>query len=93
MHYAAFKAALRCFREALAHEAGRYQIAVNVVEPSLLDVGFARRLPKRRIGEYLSQCSLGRLGKAEDIAESIAWLVSSENTSITGARVVPDGGV
>jgi 3-oxoacyl-[acyl-carrier protein] reductase len=93
VHFAASKAAVRGFCEALAKEVGRYQIAVNVVEPGLLNVGFAQKLPKHRLDEYISQCALGRVGLAEEVAKSVVWLVSEENTFMTGAKLSFDGGV
>jgi 3-oxoacyl-[acyl-carrier protein] reductase len=93
VHFAASKAAVRGFCEALAKEVGRYQIAVNVVEPGLLDVGFAQKLPKHRLDEYLGQCALGRVGSAAEVARSVVWLASTENTFMTGAKLSFDGGV
>lgn len=92
-HFAASKAALRGFTEALARDVGSYNIRVNYLAPGLLDVGLARRLPEGRAEEYARHCALGRLGSAEEIAKLAAWLVSDENTFITGARVVADGGI
>jgi 3-oxoacyl-[acyl-carrier protein] reductase len=93
VHYAASKSALRGFTEALAREVGRYNIAVNLVSPGLLDVGLGKMLLPHRISEYVAQSSLGRLGKADEVAEAIAFLVSDENSFMTGAKIVLDGGL
>jgi NAD(P)-dependent dehydrogenase (short-subunit alcohol dehydrogenase family) len=93
VHYAASKAALVGFAQALAKEVGRYGLAVNVLVPGLLDGGLARRLPKHRTQAYVEQCALGRLGQPEEIAELAVWLVSDENSFMTGARVIVDGGL
>jgi 3-oxoacyl-[acyl-carrier protein] reductase len=93
VHYAASKSAVRGFSEALAREMGRYNIQVNVLCPGLLDVGLAQSLPKHRLDEYLGQCPLGRLGTAEEIARFAVFLVSQENTFMTGAKVAVDGGL
>jgi 3-oxoacyl-[acyl-carrier protein] reductase len=93
VHYAASKAALRGFTEALAREVGRHNVAVNLLSPGMLDVGLGRNLPAARIAEYLDQCALGRTGAPEEIAEVAAWLVSGDNTFMTGAKVVVDGGL
>lgn len=92
-HFAAAKAALRGFTEALARDVGSYGIRANYLAPGLLSVGTARRLPEARAEDYKEHCALGRLGTAEEIAEAAAWLVSDENTFMTGARVVIDGGI
>jgi NAD(P)-dependent dehydrogenase (short-subunit alcohol dehydrogenase family) len=93
VHYAAAKSALRGMTEALAREMGKYRIQVNLLAPGLLDVGVTRSLPRHRIDEYLQQCPAGRLGSAEELAEVAAWLVSEENSFMTGSKVVVDGGL
>lgn len=93
VHYAAAKSALRGFTEALAREVGRYNIQVNLLSPGLLDVGLARLLPRHRITEYVSHCPLHRLGTARELAEIAVFLVSDENSLMTGAKIVADGGL
>jgi 3-oxoacyl-[acyl-carrier protein] reductase len=93
VHYAAAKSALRGFTEALGREVGRYNIAVNLLSPGLLDVGLGQMLLPHRIKEYVAQCPLGRLGTAAEVAEMAAFLVSEENTFMTGSKVVLDGGL
>ena len=93
VHYAAAKAALRGFTEALAREVGRYNIRVNLLSPGLLDVGLAQMLPKHRIEEYLSQCPAGRLGTAAEVADIATFLVSDDNRFMAGAKIVADGGL
>ncbi|HVK57086.1 MAG TPA: 3-oxoacyl-ACP reductase family protein [Burkholderiales bacterium] len=93
VHYAASKSALRGFTEALAREVGRYNVKVNVLSPGLLDAGFSRSLPQHRLNEYLAQSSMGRLGTVEEVAHMAAFLVSDDNSFMTGAKVVADGGL
>jgi 3-oxoacyl-[acyl-carrier protein] reductase len=93
VHYAAAKAALRGFSDALAKEVGRYGVHVNYLAPGLLEAGLSRRLPQYRVNEYIEQCALKRLGKLDEIAQAATWLVSDQNTFITGAKVVIDGGL
>ncbi len=93
VHYAASKSALRGLTEALAREVGRYQISVNLLSPGLLDVGLGKMLLPHRIAEYLEQCALGRLGTAEEVARAAVFLVSDDNSFMTGAKVVLDGGI
>ncbi len=93
VHYAASKAALVGFSMALAKEIGRYGIAVNCLVPGLLETGLSNRLPKHRLDSYVGQAALGRLGTVDEVAEFVAWLVSEENSFMTGGQVVIDGGL
>lgn len=93
VHYAASKSALRGLTESLAREVGRYGIRVNLLSPGLFDTGLSTNLPKHRVNEYLSQCPLGRLAKVDEVAELAVFLVSAENTFMTGAKLAVDGGL
>lgn len=93
VHYATSKSALRGLTESLAREVGRYGIQVNLVAPGLLDVGLAQTLPPHRQREYVERSALRRLGHADDVAETIAFLVSSENRYMSGAKIGLDGGI
>jgi len=93
VHYAASKAALHAFSQALAKEVGRYGVAVNYLVPGLLDVGLASRLPPHRVQSYVEQCALGRRGRAEEIAALAVFLASDESSFMTGAKIVIDGGL
>jgi 3-oxoacyl-[acyl-carrier protein] reductase len=93
VHYAASKSALRGLTEALAREVGRYRIRVNLLAPGLLDGGMARLLPPPRVAEYLSQSALGRVATAAEMAQVAVWLVSDENSLMTGAKLAVDGGL
>jgi 3-oxoacyl-[acyl-carrier protein] reductase len=93
IHYAAAKAALRGLTDALAREVGRYNIQVNLLAPGLLDVGMGTILPRHRVAEYTKQAALGRVGKADELAEIAAFLVSDENRFMAAAKIVADGGL
>ncbi|MEZ4370217.1 MAG: SDR family oxidoreductase [Polyangiaceae bacterium] len=91
VHYAASKAALRGFTEALAREVGRYNVQVNLLAPGLLETGMGQALPLHRKKEYLEQCALGRFGTARELAELCVFLLSDENPLMHGAKLVVDG--
>ncbi len=91
VHYAAAKSALRGLTESLAREVGRYQIAVNLLAPGLMDTGLGAMLPGYRLDEYKTMCPTGRLARAEEIAEFAAFLVSPANSFMAGAKVAVDG--
>lgn len=93
VHYAASKAAIKGFTEALAKEVGRYGITVNCLAPGLLEGGVGAGLPDYRLRDYLHHCALGRLGTFDEIAELGAFMVSDQNTYMTGMTLVVDGGL
>jgi 3-oxoacyl-[acyl-carrier protein] reductase len=93
VHYCASKAAIRGLTEALAKEVARYGIRVLCLAPGLLEDGMGQNLPEHRLADYLKHCSLGRVGKLEEIAQLAAFLVSDGNSYMSGETVVADGGV
>ncbi len=93
VHYAASKAALAGFTDALARDVGRYGILVNLLSPGILDVGLGQTSPQTRLAEYLEQNPAGRFGTVDEIAAAAVWLVSSRNTFMTGVHLGIDGGV
>lgn len=93
VHYAASKAAIRGFTEALAKEVGRYGITVNSIAPGLLEGGVGSSLPEYRLRDYLKHCALGRLGRFGEVSEVAAFMVSDENAYMNGTTIVMDGGL
>lgn len=93
VHYAASKAAIKGFTEALAKEVGRYGITVNCLAPGILEGGVGSNLPSYRLENYLKHCALGRVGTFDEISRTAAFMVSDENTYMNGATLVMDGGL
>ncbi|MEI6807267.1 MAG: SDR family oxidoreductase [bacterium] len=93
VHYATSKAAIKGFTESLAKEVGRYGITVNCLAPGLLEGGVGSNLPDYRLNDYLHHCALGRIGTFNEIAELCAFMISDQNTYMTGATLVVDGGL
>ncbi len=93
VHYAASKAAIKGFTEALAKEMGRYGITVNSIAPGILEGGVGDSLPSYRLKDYLSHCSLGRVGAFSEVSEVAAFLISGENSYMNGATLLMDGGL
>jgi len=93
VHFAAAKSALRGMTEAMAREVGRYGIQVNMLCPGLLDTGLGQMLPRARVEEYLQRTPLKRLGTAAELARLAAFIVSSRNRFMSGAKIVADGGL
>jgi len=96
--YSATKAAVRSLGRTLASELSPRGIRVNVVSPGLIETPLVGKLglsPEEfsAFGEkVVGQTPLGRLGKPEEIAATVAFLASDDASYFTGADLVADGG-
>jgi 3-oxoacyl-[acyl-carrier protein] reductase len=93
VHYAASKAAIKGFTQALAKEMARSNIRVNCLAPGLLEEGVGQSLPEHRLKDYLKHVSLHRLGTLAETARCAAFMVSDRNAYMNGETVVLDGGL
>jgi 3-oxoacyl-[acyl-carrier protein] reductase len=93
VHYAASKAAIKGFTQALAKEMARSNIRVNCLAPGLLEEGVGQSLPEHRLKDYLKHVSLHRLGTLAETARCAAFMVSDRNGYMNGETVVLDGGL
>jgi 3-oxoacyl-[acyl-carrier protein] reductase len=87
--YAASKQALLSYSLSAAMEMGKYGITVNVVCPGATQTGYITPENEPRIVE---RTPLGRLGKPEDIADVIVFLVSEQAQWLTGQLIYASGG-
>lgn len=74
---------------------GPRNIRVNCVAPGLVDTPLASRITSNTAALNMSKAmhALGRIGRAEDVAGAIAWLLDPENSWITGQVLGVDGGL
>lgn len=91
-NYAAAKAGLIGFTKSLAQEVGRFGIRANVVSPGFIDTDQLKRLPEQLLEHAVGHVALGRLGRPEEVAELISFLVSERAGYITGSVLSIDGG-
>ncbi len=87
--YAASKQALLSYSLSAAMEMGKYGITVNVVCPGATQTGYITPENEPRIVE---RTPLGRLGKPEDVADVIVFLVSEQAHWLTGQLIYASGG-
>lgn len=88
--YAAIKGGIIQMTRALASLYGKYGLRVNAVSPGgIEDKG---KQPKEFIERYARRTPLGRMGKPEDIAPAVAFLLSEDARYITGHNLLVDGG-
>lgn len=93
--YTASKAGVVMLTEHMALEWGAHGIRVNTVAPGLIDAGMSdaiyadpevRRLRSGRV-------PLGRLGTAQDVADTVLFLGSDRAAYVTGQMLAVDGGI
>jgi len=77
----------------LARELGSRNITVNCVAPGFIDTLMTQGLPQEVRDSLLSNISLGRLGKPEEIAYAVAFLASPAAAYITGMTLHVNGGM
>lgn len=92
-NYAAAKAGIIGFSKSLAREVGSRNITVNVVAPGFIDTDMTRVLTEDQRSAMLGQVPLGRLGEAQDIANSVVFLASDAAAYITGETMHVNGGM
>jgi NAD(P)-dependent dehydrogenase (short-subunit alcohol dehydrogenase family) len=89
--YGVSKAALVYLTQQLAFELAP-SIRVNAVAPAVVKTRFAQALYEGREEEVVRSYPAGRLGLPEDVAGTVAFLLSEQASWITGQTVVLDGG-
>ena len=91
-HYAASKAALIGLSKSLALELGPSGIRVNAVAPGVIDTEMNAMHDKDTMQNLAQETPLGRIGTAEEVAESILFLCSDKASFITGQVLGVTGG-
>lgn len=92
VNYAAAKSGIHGFTKALALEGAGKGITVNAIAPGYVDTDMVRAVPEDVLTKIIKTIPVGRLGKPEDIANSVAFLVDDESGFITGSTLSINGG-
>ena len=86
--YSAIKGGIINFSRYLASYYGKYNIRVNCVSPG----GIFENQHPSFVERYSNKSLLKRMGKAEEIAPAVSFLLSDEASFITGHNLMVDGG-
>jgi acetoacetyl-CoA reductase len=92
VNYAAAKSGIHGFTKALAQEGAARGITVNAVAPGYVDTEMVRAVPPDVLEKIVARIPVGRLGKAEDIARAVLFLVADDADFITGSTLSVNGG-
>lgn len=93
IHYAMAKGAVNTLTVGLAREFGKSNILVNAVAPGVIDTPFQEKYSsKERIERTINSSLLGRLGRPEEVAELVGYLLSDAANFVTGEVYTISGG-
>jgi acetoacetyl-CoA reductase len=92
VNYAAAKSGIHGFTKALAQEGARSGVTVNAIAPGYIDTDMVAAVPEDVLGKIVARIPVGRLGKAEEIARGVTFLVDENAGFITGSTLSINGG-
>lgn len=90
--YVAAKAAQAGLVRTWARELGPHGVTVNTVAPGWIPVERHAGVPAEAVRQYTADVPLGRIGRPEDVAEAVRWLLSDAASFVTGERITVNGG-
>jgi acetoacetyl-CoA reductase len=92
-NYAASKAGLFGFTKSLALETARKGITVNVVAPGFIATEMVSAMPQSALDSVIEKIPQRRLGKPDEVARVVRFLLEEESGYITGAVYTINGGL
>ena len=92
-NYSASKAGVIGFTKTMAREFAQRGINVNAVAPGYIETPMTDALPEKAREELKRLIPLDRLGRPEDVAEAVLFLVSESSNYITGQVLNVNGGI
>lgn len=91
-NYAAAKAGMHGFTISLARENAGFGITVNTISPGYVATHMVMAVPEEVRAKIIADIPTGRLGKPEEIAYGVSFLVAEEAAWITGSNLDINGG-
>jgi 3-oxoacyl-[acyl-carrier protein] reductase len=91
--YSSSKAALVGLTRSASKELAPAGIRVNAVAPGFIDTDMTQALPEDKYAERMASIAMGRIGTAEDVARTIAFLAGDDAAYVTGQIIGVDGGM
>jgi acetoacetyl-CoA reductase len=92
-NYAASKAALLGMTQSLALETARKGITVNCVAPGFIETEMVAAIPQHILDGIIEKVPLRRLGRPDEVARVVRFLLEDESSYITGALYTVNGGM
>ncbi|MGA7978702.1 MAG: acetoacetyl-CoA reductase [Chromatiaceae bacterium] len=92
-NYSAAKAGMHGFTMALAQEGAAKGVTVNTVSPGYVETAMTLAMRDDVRDAIVSGIPMRRMGRPEEIAAAVAFLVADENGYVTGANIPVNGGL
>ena len=92
VNYAAAKSGIHGFTKALAQEGASKNITVNAIAPGYTYTDMVSAVPANVLEKIVAKIPVGRLGKADEIARGVLFLIADDAGFITGSTLSINGG-
>ncbi len=92
-NYSASKAGVIGFTKTIAREFAKRGININAIAPGYIETPMTEALPEKAKEELKRMIPMERLGRPEDVAEAVLFLVSEVSSYITGQVLNVNGGI
>lgn len=90
--YAASKAGVISFTQSVGEALAGHNIRMNAVAPGLIDTEILDGVEQSALDSLINATPISRIGKPDDVADLVEFLLSERSAFITGQTVVVDGG-
>jgi 3-oxoacyl-(acyl-carrier-protein) reductase len=93
VNYAASKGGVISVTKTLARELAQFNINVNAVAPGFIETPMTDSVPDKVKKQFVNSIPLKRMGKPQDVAKVIKFLVTEDSAYITGQTIACNGGL
>jgi NAD(P)-dependent dehydrogenase (short-subunit alcohol dehydrogenase family) len=90
--YAASKAGINAMTKGVARELASEGIRLNAVSPGIIDTDQHSNMAEERRVSLLATIPIGRMGRPEEVAKAVLWMLSDEASYVTGVILTVAGG-
>lgn len=93
VNYSASKAGILGITKSVARELVSLNVRCNAIAPGFIESEMTEKLPQKVRDEILNSIPMKKMGKPEDVANLVSFLVNDDSKYITGQVINVDGGM